>query len=128
MIAESASNKDSRSLNEPRDVGRRKRIGHSPPTNIPAHRIYLSPPSVPSREVAAAFLGNVQGESRARMIMATKKPSLCPSGNLAADDGCSRGQAGKTMGSAGRKWARHWADRGSDRCHCRSVDAREDAE
>src|SRR5262249_21777550 len=36
MIAQNASNKDSRSLNEPRDVGRRKRIGHSPPTNIPA--------------------------------------------------------------------------------------------
>src|SRR5262249_22190456 len=35
MIAQNASNKDSRSLNEPRDVGRRKRIGHSPPTNIP---------------------------------------------------------------------------------------------
>src|SRR5262249_27005701 len=58
MIAQNASNKDSRSLNEPRDVGRRKRIGHSPPTNIPGHV-----PRSPPRDVAACISGKHSGES-----------------------------------------------------------------
>src|SRR5262245_52924182 len=57
MIAQNASNKDSRSLNEPRDVGRRKRIGHSPPNEYTGHV-----PRSPPRDVAAAFLENIQAK------------------------------------------------------------------
>src|SRR5262249_38079298 len=56
MIAQNASNKDSRSLNEPRDVGRRKRIGHSPPTNIPVTSLDFP------QDVAAGFLENIQAK------------------------------------------------------------------